>query len=389
MPQTSVRDDRAPQSRAGRPILVLGGGVGGMSFAISASRAGWPVHVVEADPNWRVYGAGITVTGPTYRAFRTLGILDELKAQGFHVTEGGRLCAPDGTPVADLQDRPIQPDLPVSGGIMRPDLHAILSGLTRAAGVKVSLGLTATEWMDVGDKVEARFSDGSTGTYDFVVAADGAFSKARTFLFPDAPKPTYTGQYCWRVVAKRPPEIDRSHFFVGAPVTCGLVPVTQDRMYMWLLENRPTMHWVDEATAYKRLAELLAPFGGPVAAVRDGLGPDSLVNVRPLEATMLPKEFWVKGRSILIGDAAHATTPHLASGAGIAVEDALVLAEELERQPNDIPAAFRAFTDRRFERCRLVVESSIAIGKAQQDHVSPEIMGAMMAKAQAALLADI
>ncbi|TWB26471.1 FAD-dependent monooxygenase [Nitrospirillum bahiense] len=380
-----------PQSspRAGRtPILVLGGGIGGMSFAILVSRAGWPVHVVEADPNWRVYGAGITVTGPTYRAFRTLGILDDLKAQGFHVTEGGRLCAPNGMAVADLQDRPIQPDLPVSGGIMRPDLHALLSRLTREAGVRVSLGLTATEWTDTGDGVDVRFSDGGAGTYDFVVAADGAFSKARSFLFPDAPKPTYTGQYCWRVVAKRPPEIDRSHFFVGAPVTCGLVPVSQDLMYLWLLENVPEMRRVDEATAYQRLAQLLAPFGGPVATLRDNLNADSWVNVRPLEAVLLPRHQWFKGRSILIGDAAHATTPHLASGAGIAVEDALVLVEELDRH-DDLTAAFQAFTDRRFERCRLVVESSVAIGRAQQDHVSPEIMGAMMAKAQTALLADI
>ncbi|TWB35728.1 FAD-dependent monooxygenase [Nitrospirillum pindoramense] len=381
MSQSSSRVDRAP-------ILVLGGGIGGMSFAILASRAGWPVHVVEADPNWRVYGAGITVTGPTYRAFRSLGILDDLKAQGYHVTEGGRICIPNGTPVADLQDRPIQPDLPVSGGIMRPDLHTLLSRLTREAGVRVSLGLTATEWTDQGDRVEARFSDGSTGTYDFVVAADGAFSKARSFLFPDAPRPAYTGQYCWRVVAKRPPEIDRSHFFVGAPVTCGLVPVSQDLMYLWLLENVPEMRRVDEATAYQRLAALLAPFSGPVGAVRDALNADSWVNVRPLEAVLLPRDKWFKGRSILIGDASHATTPHLASGAGIAVEDALVLVEELQRHA-DVPAAFQAFTDRRFERCRLVVESSVAIGKAQQDHVSPETMGAMMAKAQAALLADI
>ena len=89
----------------------------------------------------------------------------------------------------------------------------------------------------------------------------------------------------------------------------------------------------------------------------------SQVNYRPLEWLLLPDP-WYQGRVVLIGDAAHATTPHMASGAGIAAEDGLTLAQEIARH-DDVAAALRAFMDRRFERARLVVENSVRIGEIE------------------------
>ena len=88
-----------------------------------------------------------------------------------------------------------------------------------------------------------------------------------------------------------------------------------------------------------------------------------MVNYRPLEWLLLPAP-WHSGRAVLIGDAVHATTPHMASGAGMAAEDGLVLAEEIARH-DDVDEALAAFNERRFERARLVVENSVRIGEIE------------------------
>src|SRR5579862_4842825 len=105
---------------ADKNALVVGGGIAGMSFAIRARALGWTVDLVESDPQWRVYGAGISITGPTFRAFGRLGVLDELQAQGYPSSFGVRICIPSGQAVGDLPTPPIEPGMPVQGGIMRP-----------------------------------------------------------------------------------------------------------------------------------------------------------------------------------------------------------------------------------------------------------------------------
>src|SRR5690606_27540068 len=121
--------------------------------------------------------------------------------------------------------------------------------------------------------------------------------------------------------------------------------------------------WFEPEQQLPHVADLLRPYGGYVQQVRENLGEDSLVNYRPLEWLLLPTP-WYNGRVVLIGDAVHATTPHMASGAGMAVEDGLVLGEELERH-DDVGQALAAFTARRFERARLVVENSVRVGEIE------------------------
>jgi 2-polyprenyl-6-methoxyphenol hydroxylase-like FAD-dependent oxidoreductase len=103
------------------------------------------------------------------------------------------------------------------------------------------------------------------------------------------------------------------------------------------------------------------------------------LNYRPFSALLLP-EPWTAGRVVLLGDAVHSTTPHLASGAGIAVEDALVLAEELARE-TDVETALKAYSRRRFPRSREVVERSLAIGRHQLAGGDPREVGRMMGEA--------
>ncbi len=349
---------------SGRKALIVGGGIGGMSAAITLRKLGFAVDLIDLDPQWRVYGAGISITGPTLRAFKALGILDEVKAQAF-TGDGIQICDASGKP-SHIVPTPIvaDPDVPGSGGIMRPLLHSLLSGRTRQAGTQVRLGITVDSLQSDESGVDAVFSDGSSGRYDFAVGADGVFSRVRKLLFPHADGPQYTGQRVWRVTVARPPSVTRRMFFLGGPLKVGLTPVSASEMYMFVLEPAEKKEIIPDAQLAGELKKLLQPYGGVLSSIHDALNPDCEIVLRPLEGFLLPKP-WEKGRVILIGDAAHPTTPQLASGAGMAVEDALVLGEEMASQPS-VEAAFAGFMQRRYERCRLVVENSLEIGRREQ-----------------------
>jgi len=335
-----------------KTVLVVGGGIGGMSCAIRLRALGFAVDLIDKDPGWRVYGTGITITGPTLRAFKQLGVLEEVKAVGF-CSGNARVLTPTGELVGSVQVPELAPDIPANGGIMRPALHQILSSRTRVEGVPVRLGVTLRSLEQDSSGVRVHTSDGATGEYDLVVGADGLHSQLRGLLFPDAPVPNYTGQGCWRVVAPRPPEVDGAELYLGGPHKVGLNPCSPTQLYMFLLQRAPGNPHVPGGDMLAMLRELMSSYGGRIGTIRSQLGPQSSIVYRPLETLLLPAP-WYRGRIVLIGDAAHATTPHLASGAGMAVEDALVLAEELIGL-GSIESALERFMERRWSRCRLVV----------------------------------
>lgn len=344
--------------------LVVGGGIGGMSMAITLRKLGIGVDLIDLDPQWRVYGAGITITGATLRAFKTLGILDAVMAKGY-TGEGIQVCDVNGRPLHRVPTPPaVGSDTPGCGGIMRPVLHKILSERTLAANTNVRLGLTVDAIDSRTDGVHVRLSNGNEERYDMLVGADGVNSRVRALLFPDAPRPRYTGQCVWRIVAPRPDSINRRHFFLGGPGKVGITPVSDEQMYMFYLETTEKRSVMPDVLLARELRRLLNGYGGIVADLRETLSIDSQIVLRPLEGFLLPRP-WQKGNAILIGDAAHPTTPQLASGAGLAVEDALVLGEEVANH-GTVEQAFERFMDRRYDRCRLVVENSLEIGRREQ-----------------------
>jgi len=349
---------------AARRILIIGGGFSGMSAAIELRKQGAEVDLVEIDAGWRSYGAGISLGGATLRAFRTLGVLDAFLQQG-SATDGVHLCVPHGPKVAELPTpRLAGPDVPGGGAIMRPVLARILADATRASGANVHLGCTFTAIEQDADGVDVSFTDGQRRRYDLVIGADGLYSKVRETVFPSAPTPRYSGQAVWRAVLPRPPEIQTATMWMGPRVKPGVNPVSKTEMYLFVTEPRPSNEHVDPATFATRLRALLEDFPAPVLkAIREQIGPDSQIVFRPLEGLLMPRP-WSKGRVVLIGDTVHATTPHLASGACIGIEDALVLAEELGRT-GDVGRALNAFENRRWERCRMVVENSARLGEIE------------------------
>ena len=214
-------------------------------------------------------------------------------------------------------------------------------------------------------------TDGSSGRYDVVVGADGLNSLVRRFVFPDAPTPEYTGQVVWRVNVPRPADLDRIDMFVGTNGKAGFVPLAPDLMYVLLIEN---VAEEDIAVPADRLAatmrERLAEFGGPVAEVRDTyITDDAEVVYRPVESLLVPAP-WYRGRVVIIGDAAHATSPHVGQGAAMAIEDAVVLVQETTADQS-LGAALSSFMERRFERARLIWQISRQIGQWELDHTPP------------------
>jgi 2-polyprenyl-6-methoxyphenol hydroxylase-like FAD-dependent oxidoreductase len=342
-------------------VLIVGGGIAGLTSAIALGKRGYDVEVIERDPSWTVYGVGIIQQSNVVRAVAELGILDDYLDAGFafnHV----EVYLPNGQQVARIPAPSLAEGYPASVGIGRPALHKVLGDRAVQAGARIRLGVTVNTLSDDGQGVDVVFSDGSQGRYDFAIGADGLYSATRQAIFPDAPRPEPTGQSVWRYNFDRAEEVTSLCAYEG-PTGVGLVPLSATRMYMYVT----TPEAADKRFAREGLAEAmrqrLVGAAPRIAALAEGITDDDEVVYKPLEWLLLTGD-WHKGRVVLIGDAVHATTPHLGQGAGMAIEDSLVLADELAKAPTP-EAAFLAFRDRRFERCRYIVEKSRAIGDAQ------------------------
>lgn len=349
-------------------VLVIGGGVGGMCAAIQLRKQGIEVDLVEINPNWAPDGAGITISGPTLRALREVGVIDEVLRLGGHWSAVD-ICGPQGDVKMTV---PVVPasgadDLPGAGGIMRPVLADILGHATQRAGANVRLGLSFESMVQDEAGVDVVFTDGSRGRYDLVIGADGVNSQVRKLVMPEFPGPKFSGQGSWRAVVPRLRE--NSTIYMGATTKAGMNPISDTECYLFVLDRREGMDFIPPSEWPEKLAELLEEFGGQVGEIRDGLRQGTLPNARllyrPLAGHMIAGP-WHRGRIVLLGDTVHATTPHLASGAGIAIEGAVVLAEELERR-HYLEGALLAYAGRHYDRARLVVTASGQMGRIERE----------------------
>ena len=348
-------------------VLIVGGGVGGMCAAIQLRKQGVGVTLAERHPDWAPDGAGITLGSPTLRALREVGVVDEVLRHGgfwdaIDIRDAdGRIETTLPVPKAEGAD-----DLPAAAGILRPVLAEILAAATRRAGVEVRLGAAFRELRQDGEGVDVDFADGGRERYDLVIGADGVHSSVRRHVLPGFPGPRFSGQGSWRAVVPRTGR--NSTVYMGRTTKAGINPISDRQCYLFVLDRREGMDFIEPAQWPLRLAELLQEFGGEVAAIRDGLLDGTLheprLLYRPLAGHMIPPP-WHRGRIVLLGDAVHATTPHLASGAGIAIEGALVLAEELQRR-HSLDGALAAYAGRHYDRAQLVVSASGRLGLIEQ-----------------------
>lgn len=342
-------------------ILIIGGGIGGLTSAIALRQRGFSITVIERDPDWSVYGVGIIQQGNVLRAAETLGILSGYAAAGVGF-DAVAVYAPNGTMVARVPSPRLLPDYPANLGVGRRQLQKVLADSARNAGTAIRLGLTVSAIEDDGAAVQVTFSDGSTGRYDLVIGADGVYSQTRAMILPEAEQPQFTGQAVWRYNLPRPADLDALNVYNG-PTGVGLVPISDDLMYIYVTTPEPGNPRYPRDGLAAAMRSKMAGCAPAIQALAEQITDDDGVVYRPLEG-MLVEGPWHSGRVVLLGDAVHATTPHLGQGAGMAIEDSIVLAEELARQET-VPEAFAAYRERRFERCAYIVRSSLAICMGQ------------------------
>lgn len=357
---------RAEEDVKDLSVLVIGGGIGGLTSAIALRQRGFSVEVIEKDPAWSVYGVGIIQQGNVLRAVNALGVLDQYidAGVGFDAVE---VYAPNGLRVARVPSHRLLPDHPANLGVSRRALQKVLGGAARAAGATVKLGVTVTALDDDG-QVHVRISDGTSGRFDLVIGADGVHSQTRAMLMPELPAAEFTGQAVWRCNLPRPEGMDALHAYNG-PVGAGLVPMSREQMYMYLTTAEPGNPRYPHEGLAARMRDKTAPCAPAIRELAQQITDDGEVVYRPLE-WLLVEGPWHRGRIALLGDAVHATTPHLGQGAGMAIEDSLVLAEELARHAS-LEDALNAYRNRRFERCASIVRASLAICHGQLGKAPP------------------
>ena len=357
-----------------RNVLIVGGGIGGLSAAIGLGRAGIAAEIVEIKDKWAIHGVGIIQPGNAIRAYKALGVADRCIEQGF-VFARQRHYDADGNLISERTMPRIEGlDLVGHCGIPRPVLQEILVAAATDAGARIRMGVTVKTLHDHRSGIEVDFTDGSSGSYDLVIGADGTYSKIREMAFGDVYQPRFSGQGCWRFSTEKPPEMDWSCGFHG-PNKAGLIPLTRDSMYMFLTTSEPGNPWMPDDQLPELMRERLHGHVGFVAELRDRIQRPEQIVYKPLETILIPPP-WYRGRVLLIGDAAHSTTPHHAQGAAMAVEDAVVLSELLA-QDEDMDDLLEQFMERRWARCKLVVEASVQVGDWELNPTSTSINDAI------------
>lgn len=354
-------------------VLVVGGGITGGVLSLALAQRGVEVVLVDLRASLGGVGHGITLQGNALKAFRSVGIYDRLAERGYPFSHL-RLRTADGHVIAEIPTPPMGgPDLPGTMGAVRGDIADILAEEVVAAGVDVRLGTTLTAFDDRGGSVVVTLSDGTTETVDLLVGADGIRSKVRGMIGIEA-EPRPVGMGIWRTVAKRPPEMDCSELYYGGPkYKAGYTPISEDLCYAFLLEENLDRSFVGEGPNGAVLKERGQGYGGTWGDVRDSLADDAVVNYQWIESICVDSP-WHRGRSIIIGDAAHACPPLIAQGAAMCAEDAVVLAEMLTSGEHaSVEEVLPAFMARRFPRVKMVLDNSLTLADWE---IHPDTPGA-------------
>jgi 2-polyprenyl-6-methoxyphenol hydroxylase-like FAD-dependent oxidoreductase len=344
-----------------RRVLVVGGGVGGLAAAADLSRRGVEVVVAEKRSANQALGVGINQPANSLRVLRSLGVLDEILAQGF-VYDKLQFFDRDGNHIVDAPSS-LGGDVPANCALSRLALSEALYRCADRAGARIVHDLEVTELNDSGDSVRAVGAGADLGEFDLALAFDGMASATRKQLFGDRIAPAFTGHAVWRVTAPRPGSVTCCQLFHGIDTKAGLIPISDAEMYLFLVSSEPGNPRHDPARFHELLKSRLMEFTGVVADIREGIGPGSDIVYSPLSEALVDGD-WHKGRVVVAGDAAHLAAPHLTQGAAMALEDAALLVELLDR---DIPVddSLREFAQRRVPRIKLVQKVSGEILRAE------------------------
>ena len=256
------------------------------------------------------------------------------------------------------------PDIPAQLNIRRANLHRSLTKAAETLGVHIRCATTVETWTNDDDAIRVTFSDTSSQDYALMVGADGVSSAQRKQLMPET-KPEFCKAVVWRAKTPRPTGLDATHVYIGSQKSvAGPVLLDDETAYMYLGEASDDASYRDEETLHLQLRDRLGVFGGYIAQLAPHIDAAEKVLCRRIGKMLLPAP-WHRSRIVLIGDAAYVYSPSLSQGACMGNEDAIVLAEEVARNPDDIAQALEGFQNRRFDRVKAVADASTELETAK------------------------
>jgi 2-polyprenyl-6-methoxyphenol hydroxylase-like FAD-dependent oxidoreductase len=339
-----------------RRVLVVGGGVGGLTAAAMFARRGVEVVLIERRPAFDIPGIGLGQPANALRVYDALGVLDEILAAGFSYD---RMFIFDPARRLIVEHKFLMGDdrVPSFCALSRLQLHEILLGAAQRAGAEIRLGVTVREIHEDQDRVNVEFSNGRQDSFDLLAGFDGIRSTTRLHLVGTAFAPRPSGYGAWRVQAPRPDYVRAMEFLQGVGSKTGAMPLGNNVMYLFHI--RPEAPGADFAGQDRAalFRERLAQYGSYVAEIAATLNSQSDIVYSPIEPLMLPWP-WFRGRVVIGGDAAHTVAPHLTQGAAMAAEDAFVLVREVLDNDDAIEARLTRYSMKRYPRCAFVYSFS-------------------------------
>jgi 2-polyprenyl-6-methoxyphenol hydroxylase-like FAD-dependent oxidoreductase len=356
------------QADGSHRALIVGAGPAGLTAAIALTRIGIEVRLFERASELGKAGAGLGVQSNALRALQKLGIGDRIAAAGteLRVQEirniRGRLLF--SFPQGEVADEYGTPTI----SLLRADVQLALVDAVQQGVLRLHSECVAVEQDSEGVTIE--LADGRRERGALLIGADGGRSVIRKHVYgaADAP-PRYSGFTSWRAVVEMSPDTlppDTSRTFLGAGRQFVMFPVGANRIYWGLLKREPEGATNPTSGLRELLIEHLRGF--PEVTRRLVEATDEARILRADICDRDPERTWVKGRVVLVGDAAHMTTPFIGQGAGISMEDAIVLAKELSltdglRDQRMLVNALESFQRARMPRCAKIVLTSRRRGR--------------------------
>lgn len=340
-----------------RPILIAGGGIGGLTLAIALRRNGRRVVVFEKTPELKEIGAAIALWPNATRVLRDLGLLKALEDRGSPITES-EIRTWNGRRIKRWRIPKLEtPALFVT----RADLQSALASALPESCLR--LNRTAADFSESPEDVSLRFQEGEPEEGEALVGADGLHSEIRNRLIGKT-RPTYEGYSQWRALVPGAHPVLSPGLKMewwGRGLRFGVAANGADRMNWYLSVNRSAPGGLAEPK--DRLLEWVKGWDAPVLEILRATPETSILKTDIW--TRPPSEIWGRGRVTLLGDAAHPTSPNLGQGAGMAIEDAASLAGALNRE-TDTVAALRRYETQRRRRTAATTQGSGLVGRMAQ-----------------------